>query len=224
MDTYAARVAALAEKHIFSALPVLGSGDLLDRAVMSAAINEFDSAVYSLADRVKGSAAVAGRRVSAHARSEVGRMLNLAVPNDIRAKAAIDQFAIRNVELLRNVGARQAQKMREALANYDDASSLRELLKGQLWVSRNQAKLLAYDQPFKFHAETVREWSEAVGSETYIWTTKRDARCRPGHQRLDGSVRNYKNPPDTGRQEGRNNPGQAIRCRCVAVPVEATYE
>lgn len=61
---------------------------------------------------------------------------------------------------------------------------------------------------------------EAQGHARYVWVTRLDARVRPAHARLHGTVQRFDKPPiidlDTGR---RGNPGDDWNCRCLAAPL-----
>jgi SPP1 gp7 family putative phage head morphogenesis protein len=52
-----------------------------------------------------------------------------------------------------------------------------------------------------------------AGVTEYIWSTTKDNRVRKEHQAREGKTFSYDNPPSDG------NPGEPIRCRCVASPV-----
>jgi SPP1 gp7 family putative phage head morphogenesis protein len=221
METYAERVERLVERKVLSRLPILGSGDTLD---LEGGLLELEAELDSLAGKVGRSALAAGKRVSTHGRSEVGRMMKVKMPlPDLRTKAAIDAFAERNIELVRKAGRAQVARIRKAIAEHEEGDSLRRDITDALWVSRNRGKMIARDQAYKFHAQTIEEWSRAAGSEEYLWAAHKDERTRPGHARLDGTRHRYDNPPNTGRLEGFNRPGQAANCRCRMVPVEALY-
>jgi SPP1 gp7 family putative phage head morphogenesis protein len=56
-----------------------------------------------------------------------------------------------------------------------------------------------------------------VGIEQYTWSGALDARERPSHRAMEGSVERWAAPPEVDGE--RVHPGQAINCRCVAVPV-----
>ncbi len=219
MDTYAARVKVLVDRHILSALPVAGSGESLPD--MGPGLLELQTKLDALAARVERSAMAAGKRVSVHGRREAGRMMRVVIPNDIRSDVSIVAFAQNNIQALRKIGRAQVDFVRASIAEYKDGNSLRADIEGTLWVARNRAKLLARDQVQKFHAQTIQEWSLAAGSRRFIWCTVKDERTRPGHSELDGKTFEWANPPSTGGREGNNLPGQAIFCRCASIPVEA---
>lgn len=76
---------------------------------------------------------------------------------------------------------------------------------------------IARDQTLKLTAAIVQEKAH---SGQYVWWTCLDDRVRKGHALLHGSVQSWNAPPNTGREEGENHPGEAIMCRCVALPIE----
>ena len=223
METYAERVERAVEKRVLSLLPVAGSGDPLDRVALERGLADLAADLDALALRSRRSALAAGKRVSRHGQVEVARMMKVSVPNDIRTGVSIEAFADRNVELVRKAGREQVARIRTAIADHAEGDSMRRDIQDALWVSRNRGKMIAKDQPHKFHAQTIEAWLQVAGSEEYFWCTRKDEVTRPGHRILDGTRHRYDKPPNTGRLEGHNRPGQAAGCRCRMVPVEAFY-
>ncbi len=219
MRTYAARVEALTEKHVLSALPVLGSGDVLDVAALEAGIVELEAELGVLADRSRRSASAAAKRSSEHARVEAQRVLGVSIPKtDPRAAWAVGDFAEIGVLRLRKAGEAQAAKMRAAIAAHTEGESMRADILQSLWVSRVRSQAIARDQVYGLHAQVLRAWSLAAGSGSFVWHTRHDERVRPGHNALDGKTFLWSAPPDTGGGEGHNLPGSPHGCRCVAIP------
>lgn len=85
-----------------------------------------------------------------------------------------------------------------------------DLLQERLGVSRSRALLIAEDQLTTAAANAEAARQQALGLETYLWWSRLDRKVRKGHALLHGKVRRWK--------EGER-PGQAIRCRCRAIPV-----
>lgn len=89
---------------------------------------------------------------------------------------------------------------------------LRDLLMSRGDVSKSRAELIARDQTYKTNAAITRAHHEDAGITSYVWSTSLDERVRPEHEDLEGQTFRYIAPPSEG------NPGDAINCRCVAVP------
>lgn len=221
MTTYADRVRGLVEKHVLSRLPVVGSGGGLDAAALERGLAEMQAGLDKLAEGVARSARAAGKRVSAHGRREVARVMEVVVPVDHAAVGVVERFVAAQIAYVRKIGVDQVAQIRKAMALYEEGDSFRKTVLDALWVSRNRGQLLANDQANKLHEETIEQWARSVGSSGYVWATRRDERVRPGHARLDGTTHSWDDPPNTGRLEGNNHPGGAIRCRCRALPAEA---
>jgi len=216
MASYAARVERLVMRHVISALPVLGSGDYLDRRALDEGLDALQAALDEAAGKTRRNARAAARRASSHARRGVEKLFNLErLPNDARTAATIDVFVQRNVDLIRRMGTDQVRQIRSAVFNHREGESLRKKILDSLWVARNRGQLIARDQVQKLHIETVRDWSLAVGSDSYVYVTRRDERVRESHRPHDGKVFRWSDPPSTG------HPGTQPNCRCLALPFEA---
>lgn len=92
------------------------------------------------------------------------------------------------------------------------ASQLRERVK----VSRSRASLIVRNELGNAAAYAMQESQQHAGVKHYVWYSAGDNRVRPEHQARDGKQFSWDNPPSDG------HPGQAIQCRCVAVPVRVT--
>jgi len=207
MDTYAERVAAKAERLVVKRLE---GGDIFG------GLAQFELELRDLASNMLRSSRAAARRASDHARSEAARVLNLQIPKPYTQDPAVDKF-VRSVEA-RLLAAAQAQAdlIRGVLEEGKGAEGVRQAL----WLSRQRSQLVARDSVYGLQAAALQQWSQNLGSEEFYWSTSKDERVRPGHAALDGRKFRWDDPPNTGRGEGANLPGQARNCRCKAVPVE----
>jgi len=79
--------------------------------------------------------------------------------------------------------------------------------------SKNRAKLVAQDQMAKLNATLTRNRHEQAGIRRYRWRSVGGIRVRPLNREHNGNIYRY----DKGASDG--NPGQPIRCRCVASPI-----
>lgn len=71
----------------------------------------------------------------------------------------------------------------------------------------------------RLHAELVGLIARAAGAPRYIWTTMRDARVRPLHRELEGTVQTWADPPLSGLPDFHGHPGEPAGCRCMAFPI-----
>ena len=224
MRTYAKRVEVLVNRLVVDRLPILGSGDPLDVAALESGLRELDVELDKLADRSRRSAYAAAKRASTHARQEAQRVLNVTLPkNDMTEAFRIQTFTDLGVARLRAAGTAQVARIRQAITQHVEGASMRQDILKSLWVSRVRGRMIARDQVYGLHVQSIGAWAQTVGSKKYTWHTRHDERVRYGHQRLDGRVFSWDDPPNTGRQEGNNHPGGAgaPNCRCTAIPVEA---
>jgi SPP1 gp7 family putative phage head morphogenesis protein len=92
-----------------------------------------------------------------------------------------------------------------------------------LGVSDKRAKLIARDQSNKLYGDLTELRAKFNGWEFYEWDDSDDSRVRDDHKRLDGKIYKFSEPPvtvTTGKRAGeRNNAGQDIQCRCLALIV-----
>lgn len=88
-------------------------------------------------------------------------------------------------------------------------------------VTRRRAALIARDQVSKTTAAVNRTRAQAAGIKQFKWRHSGGGRDpRRLHVEMDGNVYSYDDPPVIDERTGeRGLPGQAINCRCFAVPV-----
>lgn len=103
---------------------------------------------------------------------------------------------------------------------------LRAELQERLGMSKRRASLIARDQTLKASGQLQEARQTQVGIRRYVWTTSLDERVRDDHERLEGRVFSWDDPPVTnfsevirGKPERRGHPGSDFQCRCTADPV-----
>lgn len=79
-------------------------------------------------------------------------------------------------------------------------------------VSRSRAALIVRNETGNAQGYAMQTDQRAMGFTRYIWSTARDRRVRPLHRAREGKVYEWTNPPGDGA------PGEAIMCRCCAIP------
>lgn len=133
-----------------------------------------------------------------------------------------DQFIDENVALIRGLGdavkAELADLIEEATAGQIRHEELAKRIQERFNVGKSRAQLIARDQTLKHNAALTRTRHRNLGINEYIWDTSGDERVRDSHAEVDGKRFSYDAPPvlSDGFQ---GHPGEAINCRCVAIPV-----
>ncbi len=113
----------------------------------------------------------------------------------------------------------------------DSRTFLKNQIVGLLGITENRAKLIARDQSNKMYGTLTELRANYNGWNFYEWDDSHDSRVRTlanssgysDHARLNGKIFKFSEPPITvfkGKNAGeRDNPGQAIQCRCVALVI-----
>lgn len=83
----------------------------------------------------------------------------------------------------------------------------------------NRATLIARTETARTASVLTQARAEHVGAEEYVWRTAGDARVRPSHKRLNGTVHRWDEPPLSDPPDHHSHPGQIWNCRCVALPI-----
>ncbi len=99
------------------------------------------------------------------------------------------------------------------------AKDLADKLERDYDVTESRAALIARDQVSKFNSGLTKFRQQEVGVTSYIWQTAEDERVRPTHEELDQTEQSWDDPPVSEENGETNHPGEAINCRCVAIPV-----
>lgn len=81
----------------------------------------------------------------------------------------------------------------------------------------SNADTIARTETGKIYSDITEYRSKELGVESYTWATVGDDRVRPSHAAMDGVELRWDDPPEVDGE--LVNPGQAINCRCVALPV-----
>lgn len=84
-------------------------------------------------------------------------------------------------------------------------------------ITDNRAALIARDQTSKMNAAFNEVRQTALGIEEYSWSGSLDARERDSHKAMEGKRLRWDSPPTVDDEPV--HPGEAINCRCVAIPI-----
>lgn len=123
-----------------------------------------------------------------------------------------------NASLIKNIRDNYMSKIQQdiyrSVTNHESATQLHKALNKEANMSYNRAKLIAVDQTGSIHGQLNVKRQHANGFDWYEWDTMEDERVRPSHAALDRTAHKY---------DGSDIdiiPGEEIRCRCVATPLE----
>lgn len=135
---------------------------------------------------------------------------------------AVNTAITANSTLIKSIPQEYLNKVEQAvLAGLQGgtlATDLEEDLLKIEGLTENRAKLIARDQLGKINSRISQIRQESLGIEGYTWSSSRDKRVRPEHRARNGKTYKWSEPPPDG------HPGQAIRCRCVAIPDMSNFE
>lgn len=100
------------------------------------------------------------------------------------------------------------------------ADQLMDLLETRFGTTKAKAEFLAKQETSLFMSKFRRERFTDAGLNYYRWSTSKDRRVRPDHQKLDGKIFIFGSPPIVDSSTGRRaEPGEDFGCRCIAIPV-----
>jgi SPP1 gp7 family putative phage head morphogenesis protein len=126
-------------------------------------------------------------------------------------------FTRENVALIKGIGetaiARVERTVTEGVRRGLATKAIQDSIQEDLGVTERRAKLIAVDQVGKLNGLLSQQRQKDAGIEEYTWRTCQDRRVRPAHRAREGRRFRWDAPPPDG------NPGEPIRCRCIAEPV-----
>lgn len=129
----------------------------------------------------------------------------------------IEQFTSENVALIKSLPQKYFDDIEKLLtrgvADGRRAEDLAREMTERFGVAESQAKLIARDQVGKLFGDLQMVRQQALGIEKYDWQTSGDERVREEHAQRNGRRFRWDDPPEDG------HPGEAINCRCSALPV-----
>ena len=136
--------------------------------------------------------------------------------SDSVLKEAVDEAVAANIALINSIPQQYLDRVEQAVMASLQAGTLNDTLADDLLkiegVTKNRAKLIARDQLGKINSRLSQIRQQSLGITHYFWSTSHDERVRARHRRWDGDLIAWDNPPIDG------HPGQAIQCRCTAIP------
>jgi SPP1 gp7 family putative phage head morphogenesis protein len=122
----------------------------------------------------------------------------------------------KNTDLIKSLPQEHIDRVKkvleEGITKGDDAASILATVREASEITDRRAKLIARDQMAKLNGDLTQARQIALGIDSYIWRTSRDARVRDDHRDREGNVYQWDKPPSDG------HPGQPVQCRCTAEP------
>lgn len=171
-------------------------------------------------------------QTEAHNAREVARVVPIDLWSDTPLGPVADQFTQENLALIRSLQGRIlgnvsdiiAQALREGWTVEEIRAALIEAIgvdpddPDAYKAVKVQADRIARDQVGKLFGRLTKERHVQAGITRYRWSTSRDDAVRKTHAELHGVIFAYPGHPGPRPPRGED-PGEAIQCRCVAVPV-----
>ena len=147
----------------------------------------------------------------------LGVDLKSAVAKSPRMEMVVEQAIQANVSLIKSIPSQFFDRVEQSvLQNTMKGWSYSDLANEILnigGITERRAELIARDQTGSVNAAITEDLQTAAGIEQYEWSTSNDERVRDEHADFDGEIFDWDKPPPDG------HPGQAINCRCVAIPI-----
>lgn len=132
-------------------------------------------------------------------------------------KAKIDE----NVELITSLRSGYAHSIAkdvyQGVTSGMSPTNIAKDIAKRTGMSVNHGLLIANDQTGTIISQLDSYRAKSAGATKYIWHSMEDNRVRPKHRELDGKTFKYDDP--NGGDSGQL-PGEPIRCRCYAEPIE----
>lgn len=97
---------------------------------------------------------------------------------------------------------------------------IEQMLVKEYGVDKRKAEFLAFNETNILVAKYRAYRFTKEGVTRYKWVTRGDSKVRPLHQKLNGEICFYNDPPIIDDKTGqRGNPGETYNCRCFDRPI-----
>ena len=145
--------------------------------------------------------------------------------NPLRDNAKLREYTwgkiLENTQLIKTMQGRYIDQLKgDIYRNINAGGGLTDIthaISQRTGMALKHADLIATDQTGKILAQIDAYRNQQAGSTRYIWRSMEDKRVRPKHRELDGKEFKYDDP--NGGDNGQL-PGEPIRCRCYADPID----
>lgn len=171
--------------------------------------------------------------VEQDAKQVAGIDVGKVVKSDPRLRKVESDSLRDNVKLIKSIPVdfhdRVRERIKQAFENGELSGSMRDEFASMLrdlpeyaGIAERHAKLIARDQAAKITSQFNHARLQNLGADSYIWSTSQDERVRESHAEMEGVKCAFDDPPIV--DDEAVNPGEAIQCRCVALPIFADLE
>jgi SPP1 gp7 family putative phage head morphogenesis protein len=217
---------------VWAQRPTIGDGVRVGDNVPSSAIRDVLAGKAKLGNLDTWSKRMVGLAVEANRDSVDKRLagairdaIGVDVSHILRSNGGLLQSMQKatkeNVALIKTIPEKYFDRVTETVTNGWSSGMRWETLVEQIQrdgdITENRAKLIARDQTAKMNSAFNQERQQQVGIEKYEWSTSEDERVRDSHADMDGEECSWDKPPMVDGEAV--HPGEAINCRCVAIPV-----
>lgn len=135
--------------------------------------------------------------------------------------AAMSRKIRENEELIKSIPAQYLERVGDVISSGWATGARWEQMVDAIEhigdVTQSRAALIARDQTSKLNAAFNEVRQRGLGIEEYSWSGALDARERQSHRDMEGSRQRWDRKPEVDGEPV--HPGEAINCRCVALPI-----
>lgn len=187
----------------------------------------FASRAVGMTERMIDGASMASKRDLGESLKKISGGITIPVPDMPGSlKEQITAATAENVGLIKSIQQQYHERisqlvLRSAATGGQGSAEIFEGIKHYDGLTEKRARLIAVDQTRKITTVMNVERAKSAGMKKWEWLhSGGGADPRKLHERLDGQVFGYDNPPIIDERTGeRGFPGQLINCRCTMVPV-----
>ena len=112
------------------------------------------------------------------------------------------------------------RKVQQAVLEGYREIDVQKMLENEYGIMERKAKFLAQNETSIMLAQIKKVHYSAMGFDSFMWHTILDARERPLHRLLNGTIHRFDNPPVIDERTGqRGLPGETYNCRCDLTPI-----
>lgn len=171
---------------------------------------------------------------AAAAASSQGRLVYKALMQETTNTAlgqSISAIVQENAKLIKTCPRDMAKRFSE-LARKREFEGVRpdhitkEIMSEAKHLREFEARRIARTESAKASTALVQSRAESLHLDFYIWHTAHDQRVRAQHEKMDGVICRWSDPPDPEAMAGEKSygcyhPGGIFNCRCIALPIIA---
>ena len=112
----------------------------------------------------------------------------------------------------------------EGLKGRRSSDILGDLIKKFPDTAKSRLKLIARTEVSKTQTALIQARAASLGMDWYIWRTSEDERVRGSHDKMNGVLVNWKDPPSPEtlagmKSYGKYHAGDIFNCRCYPEPI-----